>query len=188
MLPLLRSDLESIIDRALVEDLGHGDVTADALIGPDLQGRAVLAPRVPGILAGVEVAAAVFRRVDSSLRVTTNMRDGDMLRPHHPAKGIAGDVIGEVEGSVASILKAERTALNFLQHLSGIATETRKYVDAVAGYDVRILDTRKTVPGLRDLAKYAVRAGGGHNHRRNLGDGILVVTPGNPDRTASFIN
>ncbi len=112
------------------------------------------------------MAAAVFLRVDPGLHVELRLQDGVRLKP--------GDVAARVEGEAASILKAERTALNFLQHLSGIATLTSRYVQAVAGLPVRIVDTRKTTPGLRLLEKYAVTAGGGHNHRLNLADGILV--------------
>ena len=143
-----------------------GDPTTDILIGADLSGRAEMTAREPGVLAGIEVAAAVFRRLDPSLQVETVTEDGSRVAP--------GDRLATVTGCVASILKAERTALNFVQRLSGIATETRRYVDAVEGLDARIVDTRKTTPGLRKLEKYAVTMGGGRNHRRNLADGILI--------------
>ena len=167
-------DVEQIIDQALAEDLGAGDVTTDALVSPEQQGRAAIVPRAAGVLAGIDVAVAVFRRVDPGLELRLLLEDGARLAPQDPGTGREGDVIAEASGSIASVLKAERTALNFVQHLSGVATATREYVDAVEGYGVRILDTRKTVPGLRGLEKYAVRVGGGHNHRRGLGDGILV--------------
>ena len=159
-------EIESLIDRALGEDLSIGDPTCDALIPPELQARAVMVAKSDGVLAGVDVALAVFRRVDPTLNACASLPDGSPLSP--------GDAIAAVSGSAASIMMAERTALNFAQRMSGIATATRRYVDAVAGHDVRIVDTRKTTPGLRTLDKYAVRCGGGHNHRRNLGDGILI--------------
>ena len=159
-------EIESLIDRALSEDLSIGDPTCDALIPPELRASAVMAAKSDGVLAGVDVALAVFRRVDPTLDACARLPDGSPLRP--------GGVIAAVSGSAASIMMAERTALNFAQRMSGIATATRRYVDAVAGHDVRIVDTRKTTPGLRTLDKYAVRCGGGHNHRRNLGDGILI--------------
>ena len=144
----------------------NGDPTTDILIDGDLSGRADMTAREPGVLAGIEVAAAVFRRLDPSLQVETVTEDGSRVAP--------GDKLAAVTGSVASMLKAERTALNFVQRLSGIATETSRYVDAVKGLDARIVDTRKTTPGLRKLEKYAVVMGGGQNHRRNLADGILI--------------
>ena len=162
----LTPEIESLIDRALGEDLSIGDPTCDALIPPELQARAVMVAKSDGVLAGVDVALAVFRRVDPTLDACASLSDGSPLSP--------GDAIAAVSGSAASIMMAERTALNFTQRMSGIATATRRYVDAVAGHDVRIVDTRKTTPGLRTLDKYAVRCGGGHNHRRNLGDGILI--------------
>ena len=159
-------EIESLIDRALTEDLSIGDPTTEALIPPELSGTADLVADEEGVLAGVDVALAVFRRVDPSLDGRVHFQDGARLE--------SGVTIASVEGSVAAILMAERTALNFIRRLSGIATETGRYVEAVAGYGARIVDTRKTAPGLRTLDKYAVRVGGGHNHRRNLGDGILI--------------
>ena len=159
-------EIESLIDRALTEDLSIGDPTCDALIPPELQGRAAMVAKSRGVLAGLDVALAVFSRVDPALKLTRLKQDGDALRPD--------DVIAIVSGSAASIMMAERTALNFAQRMSGIATAARAYVDAVAGHRARIVDTRKTTPGLRTLEKYAVRCGGAHNHRRNLGDGILI--------------
>ena len=159
-------DAEALIDRALSEDLSIGDPTTDILIPDDMRGQADFVAKEAGALAGVEVALAVCKRVDGSLAVEAFMRDGAALKP--------GDVIARVSGRMASILKAERTALNFIRRLSGIATLTAAYVSAVDGYPTRIVDTRKTTPGLRALEKYAVRMGGGHNHRQNLGDGILI--------------
>lgn len=159
-------DAEALIDRALSEDLSIGDPTTDILIPDDMRGQADFVAKEAGALAGVDVALAVCKRVDGSLAVDAFMRDGAALK--------AGDVVARVSGRMASILKAERTALNFIRRLSGIATLTAAYARAVEGYPARIVDTRKTTPGLRALEKYAVRMGGGHNHRQNLGDGILI--------------
>ena len=159
-------ETESLIDRALTEDLSLGDPTTEALIPPESTGSAHLVAKEEGVLAGIDVGLAVFKRVDATLETTKALEDGAGLE--------AGVSVASVRGSVSSILRAERTALNFVRRLSGVATETARYVQAVEGYDTRIIDTRKTTPGLRTLDKYAVRAGGGHNHRRNLGDGILI--------------
>lgn len=171
---IVTSEIEALVDRALAEDLSAGDPTTDALVPSELEGRAVIVADEEGVLAGVEIARTTFLRVDQSLTFTAMLRDGAPLSPHDPASGREGDVIAKIEGPVASILTAERTALNFMRHLSGIASETARYVEAVAGFTVRILDTRKTTPGLRSLEKYAVRMGGGRNHRYNLGDGVLI--------------
>ena len=162
----ITSSIRDIVERALAEDLGHGDVTTDALIPPDARGRAAVVAKADGVIAGLDVAIEVFRQVDQTTASRVFIADGSAVSP--------GVVVAEVEGSVAGILKAERVALNFLQRLSGIATATAAYVKAVQGTKARIVDTRKTVPGLRQLEKYAVRAGGGHNHRYNLADGILI--------------
>ena len=159
-------ETEALIDRALAEDTQGGDVTTNALIPSDLTGEARLVAEEDGVLSGLEAALAVFRRVDAGVETHADLAEGAVLEP--------GMAIGSVTGPVASILTAERTALNFVRRLSGIATETSKYVREVAGYDVRILDTRKTTPGLRNLEKQAVAAGGGANHRRGLGDGVLI--------------
>ena len=159
-------ETESLIDRALTEDLSLGDPTTEVLIPPESTGSAELVAKEEGVLAGLDVGLAVFKRVDATLETAKALEDGAGLE--------AGVTVASVRGSVSSILMAERTALNFVRRLSGVATETARYVEAVEGYDVRIIDTRKTTPGLRTLDKYAVRAGGGHNHRRNLGDGILI--------------
>jgi nicotinate-nucleotide pyrophosphorylase (carboxylating) len=160
------SQIEEVVDRALAEDLRWGDVTTEAIIPADLKGKASMMAKARGILAGVEVARLVFRRVDPSTQFDIIIQEGNDIQP--------GDPIAKLEGKVASILEAERTALNFLQRLSGIATETRRYVEAIKGLDSRIVDTRKTTPGMRVLEKYAVRVGGGHNHRLHLGDGVLI--------------
>ena len=159
-------ETEALIDRALAEDVQGGDVTTDALIPADLMGEARLIAEEDGVLSGLDAALAVFRRVDSGVDTHAELAEGAGLEP--------GMVVGSVSGPVASILTAERTALNFVRRLSGVATETSRYVREVAGYDVRILDTRKTTPGLRNLEKQAVAAGGGSNHRRGLGDGVLI--------------
>jgi nicotinate-nucleotide pyrophosphorylase (carboxylating) len=165
-MPASKLQIEDIIDRALAEDLGKGDVTTDALIPGDRRGTGFIVAKKEGILAGINVAKQVFHRVDPELKVDVLLEDGARIEP--------GSKIARVSGSIASILKAERVALNFLQRLSGIASETNRYVKRVEGLPVRIMDTRKTTPGLRSLEKYAVRVGGGQNHRMSLGDGILI--------------
>ena len=158
--------IDNIIDSALAEDISHGDVTSEALIPPQLQGKASVLVKANGILAGGEVAKRVFLKVDPSLKVEILIQDGRKVKP--------GDIVATIVGTVVSILKAERTALNFLQRLSGIASLTAQYVAETHGGAVSITDTRKTTPGLRLLEKYAVRIGGGQNHRYHLGDGILI--------------
>lgn len=156
-----------LIDLALAEDLGAaGDVTGQALVPPEVEGQAVLAARSPGVLAGLEAARLVFESVDLDLAVEPLKSDGDPLE--------RGTVVARIHGPLQAMLAAERTALNFVQRLSGIASATRRYVEAVAGLPVRILDTRKTTPGWRTLEKYAVRCGGGANHRAGLYDMILI--------------
>ena len=157
---------KKIVDSALAEDFASGDVTTEALVPADLKGKASILVKKDGVLAGIAVAKEVFSNVDPSLRFKALVKDGAKVR--------GGVVVATIQGKVASILKAERVALNFLQHLSGIATETARYVEAVSGTKAIITDTRKTIPGLRLLEKYAVRVGGGHNHRLNLGDGVLI--------------
>ena len=159
-------DIRDLIDRPLAEDLSIGDPTTDILVPPDLESTAVLLAKEEGILAGLDVGLEAFRRFDDRVSITALLEDGAPIRP--------GDHLGTIQGRVASLLKAERTAVNFMQHMSGIATQTQRYVKAVEGHPVRIVDTRKTTPGLRFLEKYAVRMGGGQNHRQNLGDGILI--------------
>ena len=159
-------ETEALIDRALSEDLSIGDPTTDILIPPDMQGQASFVAKQEGVLAGLDVALAVFQRFDRSLVAETHVQDGERLEH--------GALIATVSGRMNPMLKAERTALNFIRRMSGIASETAAYVREVDGYDVRIVDTRKTTPGLRALEKYAVRVGGGYNHRQNLGDGILI--------------
>ena len=165
-MPSNKLQIEEIIDRALAEDLVKGDVTTDALIPADRRGTGLIVAKKEGILAGINVAKQVFHQVDPELKAEVLLEDGMRVKP--------GTKLAKVSGSIASILKAERVALNFLQRLSGIASETNRYVEAVKGLPVRIMDTRKTTPGLRSLEKHAVKAGGGDNHRMSLGDGILI--------------
>ena len=159
-------DREALIEAALREDLPEGDITSENVVPKGTQARAVFLAKEPGVLAGIDIAGLVFKTIDRRVRFTKGLEDG---RPFKK-----GDVLAEVQGRAVSLLKGERTALNFLQRLSGIATTTRKYVDAVKGTKARILDTRKTTPGLRRLEKYAVRMGGGVNHRSSLSDMVLI--------------
>jgi nicotinate-nucleotide pyrophosphorylase (carboxylating) len=153
------------VRRALAEDLGWGDVTTEATVDSSLRARGVILAKCDCVIAGLEVAAEAFRQLDPGAIFTVVRGDGERCTP--------GTVVAEVRGTAAAMLTAERTALNFLQRLSGIATLTRRYVDASGG-TITILDTRKTTPTLRALEKYAVRAGGGTNHRAGLDDGILI--------------
>jgi nicotinate-nucleotide pyrophosphorylase (carboxylating) len=164
---MIQSDLDRIIQAALAEDIGLGDRTSEALLGDDLRGSAVLLAKSPGVLCGIEIAERVFDAVDPSIAFDPVLADGDKLVGKR-------EVIARVDGSLKSILIAERTALNFLQRLSGVATLTRRYVEAVSGTSAHVVDTRKTMPGLRMLDKYAVGIGGARNHRFGLFDGILI--------------
>jgi nicotinate-nucleotide pyrophosphorylase (carboxylating) len=163
---LTENQLDTVIDLALDEDTAHGDVTSEALIPPDLSGKASLLVKEKGVLAGIEVASRVFHRVDPLLKINVLIKDGTAIQ--------TGNTAATISGSVINILKAERTALNFLQRLSGIASLTAQYVAEIRGQNARIFDTRKTTPGLRLLEKYAVRMGGGHNHRMHLGEAVLI--------------
>jgi nicotinate-nucleotide pyrophosphorylase (carboxylating) len=159
--------IEPIVRAALLEDLGRaGDVTAEACIPADARLRARFGARKPGVLAGLACVGVAVRAMDPAARVDLLKQDGDVLSP--------GDVVAEIEGNARALLSAERTALNLLGRLSGVATLTRAYVDAVAGAGARIADTRKTTPGLRALEKHAVACGGGLNHRFGLDDAILI--------------
>lgn len=161
-----RGELDAQIDRALAEDSAGADVTTNALIPPHLEARASLVPKEPGVIAGLEVVAAVFRRVDPDLVFVRRLLDGDRVE--------GGESVATIAGRMASILTAERTALNFFQRMSGIATLTSEYVKAIRGTTAVIADTRKTAPGLRLLDKHAVFIGGGRNHRMSLADGVLI--------------
>jgi nicotinate-nucleotide pyrophosphorylase (carboxylating) len=163
--PLEPALYREIVRRALAEDLGWGDVTTEATVPTNLQARGVLVARCACVLAGLDVAAEAFRQLDPRVEFARKRSDGDACQP--------GATIADVVGFAAALLTAERTALNFLQRLSGIATLTRRFVDAAGGRLI-VLDTRKTTPTLRVLEKYAVRAGGGVNHRGGLDDGILI--------------
>jgi nicotinate-nucleotide pyrophosphorylase (carboxylating) len=157
---------DHLIDLALEEDLGLGDLTSRAIFSPRHRSRAVIEARAPLVVCGLAVAARVFARVDPALRAEPLLADGAGVRP--------GDRVMRVEGPTASLLAAERTALNFLQRLSGVATRARAFADAVAGTGVRVVDTRKTIPGWRALEKAAVRCGGCANHRSSLGEHVLI--------------
>ena len=162
----LPPEVQNLIDAALTEDQAFNDPTTQTLVPDEIIGSGILRAKADGVLAGGAVAETVFRRVDPRLEIDLLLDDGAELSP--------GQDIASVRGSAASILRAERTALNFMQRMSGIATATNRYVRAVAGTSARIVDTRKTAPGHRFLDKYSVRMGGGYNHRLNLADGILI--------------
>ncbi len=155
-----------LVELALEEDVGRGDLTSQAVIPERLPGQAVFVARTAGIVAGLPAAAMVFAILDPRIQFAALLADGSAVQ--------AGTRLATVKGTMRSILTGERSALNFLQHLSGVATQTRRYVDAVAGLKCKVLDTRKTLPGWRLLEKYAVRCGGGHNHRIGLFDGVLI--------------
>jgi nicotinate-nucleotide pyrophosphorylase (carboxylating) len=162
----IADDIERAIDAALAEDVGRGDITTRAIVPAGTRLKLALRTRQTIVLAGIEVAARVFRRLDPKAKIDILARDGERLD--------AGATLARVAGDAAALLTAERTALNLLQFMSGIATLTRAYVDRIAGTRARLLDTRKTVPGLRALSKYATRMGGATNHRMRLDDGILI--------------
>ena len=164
--PEITPEILQIIRRALDEDIGPGDVTSQWTLPAELELEGKLLAKADGVVAGLAVAAAVFHLVDERVRFISLCQDGQRVR--------AGDVLAVVQGPARAVLGAERTALNFLQRMSGIATATRRYVDAVAGTRAVILDTRKTAPGLRVLDKWAVRLGGGQNHRFGLFDMVLI--------------
>jgi nicotinate-nucleotide pyrophosphorylase (carboxylating) len=163
LLPLDR--LDALVERALAEDLGPGDLTSENAIPAERRARALLVAKAPGVLAGLPVFGRVFAHCDPSCRLEEWKRDGDRLE--------VGERIAQVEGRARALLIAERTALNFLQRMSGIATSTAKFVELARGR-VRVLDTRKTTPGLRCIEKYAVRCGGGENHRFGLFDQVMI--------------
>ena len=161
----LRS-LDPLIDLAFEEDIGIGDITTEATVLPDREGIGTLLAKSKGVIAGLPVAERVFAKLDTTLAFRSLVNDGDAVE--------VGTSIAEVQGSAKTILIGERTALNFLQRLSGIATLTAQFVEAVADYNAKIVDTRKTAAGWRALQKYAVRIGGGYNHRFGLYDGVLI--------------
>jgi nicotinate-nucleotide pyrophosphorylase (carboxylating) len=163
--PLDAGHYREIVRRALAEDLGWGDVTTEATVDASLRARGIILAKCDCVVAGLDVAAEAFRQLDPAAGITVTLPDGSRTKP--------GDIVAEIHGAAGAMLTAERTALNFLQRLSGIATLTRKFVDAAAGR-ITILDTRKTTPTMRALEKYAVRAGGGTNHRNGLDDAIMI--------------
>jgi nicotinate-nucleotide pyrophosphorylase (carboxylating) len=158
--------LDDLVDRAIREDIGDGDVTTEATVAPGRQAQARFLAKEDGVLAGQFVAERVMHRVDDALTISWTRTDGETI--------YRGTSIGVVRGDASAILGAERVALNIMQRMSGIATTTRRFVDAVRGHSARILDTRKTAPGLRILDKWAVKLGGGKNHRIGLFDMILI--------------
>ena len=160
------SKISRLIEQALQEDIGFGDVTSESIISEEQLGRAVLQAKENGIVSGVEIVRIIFQYADSQITTTVHASDGGMVVP--------GNVIAGIDGPVRGILLGERVALNFLQRMSGIATLTHKYVHAVAGTSAKITDTRKTAPGLRMLDKKAVRDGGGVNHRYGLDEMVLI--------------
>jgi len=160
------NSVQHLIEIALKEDIGPGDITTDNLVGPDLEGKGVITAKEPLVVAGLDVARQVFEYLDNEVIFRAGYKDGDVIKD--------GGTVAEVEGKLQFLLTGERTALNFLQRLSGIATCVRSYVDELANQSVRLVDTRKTAPGWRVLEKYAVRMGGAHNHRMGLYDGVLI--------------
>jgi nicotinate-nucleotide pyrophosphorylase (carboxylating) len=163
---LSRAEVDDFINRSLAEDIGRGDLTTMVTIPVGTRLRASMAARQEVVVCGIEIAALTFRRVHQEIKVEVKARDGD--------KAAKGAVLAVVEGDARPVLAAERTALNILQHLSGIATEVRKYAEAVEGTGCTLIDTRKTIPTLRNLAKYASYIGGARNHRIRLDDGVLI--------------
>jgi len=166
ILAMTNKELNGMIRAALKEDMPEGDITSEAVVPPDSLSKAVILAKESGVLAGLDVARRVFETIDSRINFRKIVEDGREFK--------AGDVLARLEGPSVSLLKGERTALNFLQRMSGIASLTRKYVRSVKGEKTRILDTRKTTPGLRALEKYAVKMGGGLNHRFSLSDMVLL--------------
>jgi nicotinate-nucleotide pyrophosphorylase (carboxylating) len=162
----LTKAMDAAIEAALREDMPKGDITSESIIPSDARSEAFFLAKEEGVLAGMDVASRVFARIDTSVIFIERFRDG--------ARFNRGDKLARMKGPTIALLKGERTALNFLQHLSGVATVTRQYVEAISGTKTRILDTRKTTPGLRLLEKFAVKTGGGTNHRLSLSDMALI--------------
>lgn len=158
--------IRDILERAFREDMPLGDITTDYTVPENSVSKAVITAKQDGVIAGLEVCMEAFKMLDPDVKLQPLAKDGDFVNK--------GDRILMIEGKSRAMLKAERTALNLLQRLSGIASETRKYVDRISGYKAKVVDTRKTTPGLRLLEKYAVRVGGGTNHRFSLSDGVLI--------------
>jgi nicotinate-nucleotide pyrophosphorylase (carboxylating) len=165
--PLPRVMIEPLVQATLLEDLGRaGDITTDAIVPADLRVKTVLAARQAGVVAGLDLARLAFALIDPAIKLAAEKEDGATLN--------RGDIIASLEGPARGILTAERTALNFLGHLSGIASATASVVTAIKGFKTHVVCTRKTTPGLRSVEKYAVRAGGGSNHRFGLDDAVLI--------------
>lgn len=163
---LARDTLDSFIEAALAEDVGAGDVTSDAVISPEMTCRGKIVCKENGVVAGLSVAARVFSLVDERIHFDAKVKDGERVQEEQ--------IVARIAGPARGVLKSERVALNLLQHLSGVATMTARYVKAVEGTKAKILDTRKTTPGLRGLEKYATRIGGAVNHRMGLYDAVLI--------------
>lgn len=159
-------DINNLIEMAIAEDIGSGDHTSLSCIPADAIGKAQLLVKEKGVLAGMEIANMVFQRIDKNLIFNPLLKDGEFITP--------GDIAFTIEGSNQSILKAERIVLNFMQRMSGIATKTNHYIQLIEGFNTKVLDTRKTTPGLRLVEKMAVKIGGGQNHRMGLYDMIMI--------------
>ena len=164
--PLTSQEIDAFIDMAFAEDIADGDVTCDLVINKAATLTATMNAREELVLAGLPIAEKVFLRLDRDAEIIHHAKDGDILSQ--------GDAIMTIKGKAAALLSAERTALNIVQHLSGIAKLTRSYAELIEGTDAKLLDTRKTIPGLRKLAKYAVKMGGGTNHRMGLYDAVMI--------------
>jgi nicotinate-nucleotide pyrophosphorylase (carboxylating) len=158
--------VDEFIKSALIEDINYGDITTDTLFEGNEVSRGRFIAKEHGIVAGIEIAKRVFHTLDKDIVFKNSLKDGDMVKP--------GDTIAEIEGNSKSILKGERVALNIMQRMCGIATKTNSIVNMVKDYDVKIVDTRKTLPGFRILDKYSVTVGGGYNHRLNLSDYVMI--------------
>ena len=158
--------IDHLIDLAFQEDVGPGDITTEALIDSDIQARGIIIAKEPLVIAGLHVAEKVFKRLDPGVRFHAACREGDAVD--------SGKTVVEIDGKLRALLIGERTALNFLQRLSGIATHVRSFAEQIRGKSCRLVDTRKTTPGWRVLEKYAVRVGGAFNHRMGLYDGVLI--------------
>ena len=160
------NSIQHLIEIALKEDIGPGDITTDNLIDPQLKGKGFIIAKEPLVVAGLNVAKQVFQHLDSEVIFGSEFNDGDFVKK--------GDTLANVKGTLCALLSGERTALNFLQHLSGISTLVRSYMSELSDKNIRLVDTRKTTPGWRVLEKYAVRVGGADNHRMGLYDGVLI--------------
>ncbi|HEY8499794.1 MAG TPA: carboxylating nicotinate-nucleotide diphosphorylase [Clostridia bacterium] len=158
--------IRDVLEQAYKEDMPFGDITTDYIVPGDAYSKAYMITKQEGVIAGIDVCIEAFKMLDPDVKISTLVNDGDFVE--------AGTRILEIEGKSRALLKAERTALNLLQRLSGIATITRLYVEKIIGYNAKVTDTRKTTPGLRALEKYAVRKGGGYNHRLSLSDAVLI--------------